>query len=142
MELELTHISLFAGIGGIDLAAEWAGFRTILFVEINPFCQRVLRKHWPDVPIIGDIRDATKERIEEAMANPVSNGKVGDKHTDGKWRRVEQEGETVDNTHGGGHVHRQTGNQPSLVSLVGRRVPPAYSDNNNHGLNWLLVLGV
>jgi len=60
---ELTHISLFAGIGGIDLAAEWAGFRTILFVEIDPFCQRVLRRHWPDVLIIGDIRDATKEKI-------------------------------------------------------------------------------
>ena len=61
--MELTHISLFAGIGGIDLAAEWAGFRTILFVEIDKYCQRVLRKHWPVVPIIGDIRDATREAI-------------------------------------------------------------------------------
>jgi len=59
----LTHISLFAGIGGIDLAAEWAGFRTILFVEIDSFCQKVLGKYWPNVPIIGDIRDATKEEI-------------------------------------------------------------------------------
>jgi len=60
---DLTHISLFAGIAGIDLAAEWAGFRTILFVEIDPFCQKVLKKHWPDVPIIGDIKDATKKRV-------------------------------------------------------------------------------
>ncbi len=57
--MELTHISLFAGIGGIDLAAEWAGFKTVLFVEIDKYCQKVLKKHWPDVPIIGDIRDAT-----------------------------------------------------------------------------------
>ena len=61
--MKLTHISLFAGIGGIDLAAEWAGFETILFVEIDSYCQKVLRKHWPDVPIIGDIRDVTKEKI-------------------------------------------------------------------------------
>lgn len=54
---DLTHISLFAGIGGIDIAAEWVGFRTILFVEIDNYCQKVLRKHWPNVPIIGDVRD-------------------------------------------------------------------------------------
>jgi len=60
---DLTHLSLFSGIGGIDLAAEWAGFRTVLFVEIDSYCQKVLRKHWSGVPIIGDIRDATKERI-------------------------------------------------------------------------------
>jgi len=62
----LTHISLFTGIAGIDIAAEWAGFETILFVENNPFCQKVLNKHWPDVPIIGDIKDATKETIANA----------------------------------------------------------------------------
>lgn len=60
---ELTHISLFAGIGGIDLAAGLAGFRTVLFVEIDKFCQKVLKKHWPDVPIIGDVKDVTKEKV-------------------------------------------------------------------------------
>jgi hypothetical protein len=48
-------LSLFSGIGGIDLAAEWAGFETVAFCEIDPYCQKVLKKHWPDVPIIGDI---------------------------------------------------------------------------------------
>lgn len=59
----LTHLSLFSGIGGIDIAAEQAGFETVCFVEIDPFCQNVLKHHWPDVPIIGDIKDVTREKI-------------------------------------------------------------------------------
>ncbi len=54
---ELTHLDLFSGIGGFSLAAEACGFRTILFCEIDEFCQRVLKKHWPKTPIIPDIRD-------------------------------------------------------------------------------------
>lgn len=55
MNERFTHIDLFAGIGGFSLASRWAGFRTIAFCEIDPFCQAVLRKHWPDVPIHDDI---------------------------------------------------------------------------------------
>ena len=55
----LTHLSLFSGIGGIDLAAEWAGFETVCFVEKDKFCQKVLAKHWPNVPIVGDIHGFT-----------------------------------------------------------------------------------
>jgi len=53
----MTHISLFAGIGGIDLAGEWAGFRTIAQVERNSYCWRVLEKHWPGVHRVKEIRD-------------------------------------------------------------------------------------
>ena len=67
----LTHISLFTGIGGIDIAVEWAGFETVCFVEKDDYCQKVLKKHWPDVPIIGDIRDVTREKLQEVMANPA-----------------------------------------------------------------------
>jgi len=56
--------SLFSGIGGIDLAAKWAGMTTVAFCEIELFCQHVLRKHWPHVPIIDDVHDFTREELE------------------------------------------------------------------------------
>jgi DNA (cytosine-5)-methyltransferase 1 len=52
----LTHLDLFSGIGGFALATRWAGFKTLGFMEIDSFCSRVLKKHWPDVENFGDIR--------------------------------------------------------------------------------------
>ena len=54
-------LSLFSGIGGLDLAFEWAGGQVVAMCEIEPFCQKVLHKHWPDVPILGDIYKLNKE---------------------------------------------------------------------------------
>jgi DNA (cytosine-5)-methyltransferase 1 len=49
-------IDTFSGIGGFSLAARWlGGIEPVQFVEREPYCQRVLRKHWPDVPIHDDI---------------------------------------------------------------------------------------
>jgi DNA (cytosine-5)-methyltransferase 1 len=59
----VNHFSLFTGIGGIDLAAEWAGFTSVGMCEIDPYCRKVLRKHWPDVPIWEDVRDVTRESV-------------------------------------------------------------------------------
>jgi DNA (cytosine-5)-methyltransferase 1 len=49
-------LDLFSGIGGFSLGLERAGMRTVQFCEIDPYCQRILAKHWPDVPCHGDIR--------------------------------------------------------------------------------------
>jgi DNA (cytosine-5)-methyltransferase 1 len=54
--MTLRMIDLFSGIGGFSLAARWTGdIQTVQFVEREPFCQKILRKHWPDVPIHDDV---------------------------------------------------------------------------------------
>lgn len=55
----MTFGSLFSGIGGLDLGLERAGMKCRWQVEIDPFCRRVLAKHWPEVPKYGDIRELT-----------------------------------------------------------------------------------
>jgi DNA (cytosine-5)-methyltransferase 1 len=52
-----TFGSLFAGIGGIDLGLERAGWECRWQVEIDSYCQAVLHKHWPDVPKFGDVKE-------------------------------------------------------------------------------------
>lgn len=52
----LNMMDLFSGIGGFSLAARWlGGIETVQFVEREPFCQHILAKHWPTVPIHDDI---------------------------------------------------------------------------------------
>jgi DNA (cytosine-5)-methyltransferase 1 len=66
----LKLLDLFSGIGGFSLAARWTGaIQTVAFCEIDPFCQKVLKKHWPTVPIISDIREVTGERIRGVVEN-------------------------------------------------------------------------
>lgn len=57
-----SHASLFSGIGGFDLAAEWMGWDNVLSCEFDPFCQSVLQHHFPTTTHYGDIRqlDGTK----------------------------------------------------------------------------------
>jgi len=59
-----THIDLFSGIGGFALASRWAGVETVAFCEIEPYAQRVLRKNFPGVPIIEDVRDFPSDEFQ------------------------------------------------------------------------------
>ena len=60
----LRLLSLFSGIGGFELGLERSGaFKTVAQCEIDPFCRRVLKKHWPHVPCYEDVRTLTAERL-------------------------------------------------------------------------------
>ena len=61
----MKSIELFAGIGGIALAAEWAGVETVAFCERDPFAQKVLNKNFPNVPIFDDVCTLNRKTLEE-----------------------------------------------------------------------------
>jgi DNA (cytosine-5)-methyltransferase 1 len=60
----LTVGSLFSGIGGLDLGLERAGMTVVWQSEIDPYASRVLAKHWPAVPNLGDITKVDWTHVE------------------------------------------------------------------------------
>lgn len=59
----MTHGSLFSGIGGFDLGFERAGIETVWQVEIDPFCRKVLERHWPNVRRFEDVRECSNANL-------------------------------------------------------------------------------
>jgi DNA (cytosine-5)-methyltransferase 1 len=60
----LRVLDIFSGIGGFSLGLErTGGFKTVAFCEIDPFCRKVLAKHWPDVPCYEDVRTLTASAL-------------------------------------------------------------------------------
>lgn len=53
----MKHASLFSGIGGFDLAAEWCGWENVFQVEWDPFCQKILKKNFPNAKRYSDIKE-------------------------------------------------------------------------------------
>lgn len=56
-------LDLFSGIGGFSIGLERAGFETVAFCEIEEYPRKVLKQHWPDVPIYDDVRTLTAEKL-------------------------------------------------------------------------------
>ncbi len=65
--IQLTHGSLFSGIGGFDLAAHWSGIPTRWQVEKEPYCRQILRQHFPGTPLFEDVTQVGKKEL-----SPVS----------------------------------------------------------------------
>lgn len=93
--------SLFSGIGGIDLGLERAGWKCAWQVEIDPFCNQVLSKHWPATPRILDVKTADKTNLvpvdliaggfpcqDISTANPSGRGLEGERS--GLWYEFER----------------------------------------------------
>jgi hypothetical protein len=75
----LTVGSLFSGIGGLDLGLERAGMKVIWQSEIDPYCNKVLKKHWPEVPNYGNIKEIDWQQSPDptlfavdTLANPLA----------------------------------------------------------------------
>lgn len=118
---ELTHLSLFSGIGGLDLAAEWAGFRTVGQCEWADYPTKVLEKHWPDVPRWKDVREVTEQsfrrRCGDRRPTVVSGGFPCQPHSlAGKRKASDDERDLWDELF---RVYRETG----AKWLVGENVP-------------------
>ena len=63
-------VSLFAGIGGFELAGKWMGWDTVLSCEIDPFCQRVLKYHFPNTFIHDNVKTFGIETLKKTKWNP------------------------------------------------------------------------
>lgn len=70
----MTFGSLFAGIGGFDLGFERAGMECKWQVEIDPYCQRVLAKHWPNIRRHDDVRTFPPEPVDDWRVDVVCGG--------------------------------------------------------------------
>lgn len=88
----MTFGSLFAGIGGMDLGLERAGMECRWQVEIDPFCRRVLAKHWPNVKRYEDVRTVDWSEVERVdliaggfPCQPVSRAGQRRAQSDERW---------------------------------------------------------
>jgi len=90
--VNVTFGSLFAGIGGLDLGLERAGWQCRWQVEIDPFCQKILSKHWPNIPKFTDVRQIKDDDLEYVdlicggfPCQPVSVAGKRKGQTDERW---------------------------------------------------------
>jgi len=88
----MRFISLFAGIGGLDIGLERAGHTCVAQIESDPYCTRILEQHWPDVPRWGDIHDVSVADLPDTDAvvggfpcQPVSLAGRRDAQDDPRW---------------------------------------------------------
>lgn len=117
----MKHVDLFSGIGGFALAARWMNWTTAQFVEIDPFCQKVLTKNFPNVPIHGDIKtfNGTKYR---GTVDILTGGFPCQPYSIAGKRRGDQDDRHL---------------WPEMRRVIGEVQPPIVVGENVYGLlNW------
>ena len=67
---DLTGVSLFAGVGGFDLAMERQGVKVVAAVEIDPKCQEILGRHFPNTKLFNDVTEVKGSDLIGAGFNP------------------------------------------------------------------------
>ena len=73
--MKLKTLDLFSGIGGFARGLEATDFfETSCFIENEPYCQAVLRYHWPDIPVLGDIRDVRRPDLPDPNPDVICGG--------------------------------------------------------------------
>jgi predicted DNA-binding protein YlxM (UPF0122 family) len=83
--MTLTFGSLFSGIGGFDLGLERAGMVCKWQSEVDPFCNKVLAKHWPDVKRYGDIRNITVDTYANLLYIDDNGGVIMGRKKDPRY---------------------------------------------------------
>ncbi len=102
------HLDLFSGIGGFALAAKWNGLQTIGFSEIEPYACKILKRHWPEVPNFGDIRNVTREVVADAA-------RLGEREPPNEADAIATGGRARHESRNGGE---HAGTSTSLVDLI------------------------
>ncbi|HDR1580036.1 TPA: DNA cytosine methyltransferase [Pasteurella multocida] len=72
----MNYISFFSGALGLDLGLEKGGLNPLLFCEVDKHCQQTIKKNKPNVPLVGDIREQTAEKILEILSQSGKNQKI------------------------------------------------------------------
>jgi DNA (cytosine-5)-methyltransferase 1 len=125
----LTVLDLFSGIGGFSLGLErTGGFRTVAFCEIDPYCRKVLAKHWPEVPCYDDIRALS---LPDGFADVVCGGfPCQDISTAGKGAGIqgERSGLWVEMARVIGEVRPRYAIVENVAALLGRGLGTVLGD--------------
>lgn len=112
-------VSLFSGIGGIDLGLERAGHTVVAQCEAEPFRRRILGTHWPHVPCFPDVRELGAEDIRRVLAARL--GGDGDGDAEHVGRGGVADGDEQGRPDGGGRDVHETprGDEPGRLRKLG-----------------------